>query len=246
MKLQRKHIRRVLLVIVPVTLILFSYQNCAPPYNFSTGPTFDSQGNLIPPSNFSADSDDSSGSDTSGGETGNGGSLPANSQGNNGSGNGQTGKVNIHKCVNQSITAKQRAIKSANAFDSAKKFLQNRRCNAFLSGPNGQAKSLIQETEIQDYCLSDLQNTFQLLRQVGRKAGMQDVDQYNQIEKWIDCFCNVSGNAICPELQTKKPKDVFDVQDHFVDPAKRKPALKLEDIPLNEDDVSGADEILND
>ncbi len=250
MRSQVKYVRRVLTVIVPITVILFSYQNCAPPYEIS-GPRYDSNGNLVPPAGFSSDSNEGiPGTSQVNGQSNDNGRSNSTSDSNDlaggsASGDSQAGKVHIHKCVNQTITAKQRALKSANAFDSAKKFLQNRRCNSFLSGPNGQANSLIQETEIQDYCLSDIQNTFHLLREVGIKAGMQDIDHYNAIEKWIDCFCNVTGNAICPELKTKKPKDVYDVQDHFVEPSKRKPALKLEDIPLNEDEVSGAEEILN-
>ncbi len=144
------------------------------------------------------------------------------------------------------MSAKQRALKSANAFDLAKRFLKERRCNAFLSGPRGQARSLLHEASIENFCLSDVQNTLELLRQVGRRAGMQDLDQHNAVEKWIDCFCNVTGKAICPQLAAKKPKDVYDIQDHFVEPKKRKPAMKLEDIPLNDDDVSGVDEVLND
>lgn len=210
----------------------------------ATGPRFDSEGNLIPPSKFSNESktdgsvssvsqprDDHTTTSTVGSEE-------------EGS---QSGSPSVApKCVNRDISAKQRAVKNANAFDLAKKFLQVRRCNSFLSGPNGQAKSMLGEAHIDNFCLSDAQNALQLLRQVGRMAGMQDLDQHNAVEKWIDCFCNVTGRAICPELTAKKPKDVYDIQEHFVDPAKRKRALKLDDIPLNEDDVSGADEILND
>ncbi len=71
MKLQAKNIRRALLMIVPVTAILLSYQNCSPGYDMSKGPQYDSEGNLVPPSGFSSGTEDNSGTGSSTGSSSN-------------------------------------------------------------------------------------------------------------------------------------------------------------------------------